>query len=277
LRECALAIGTCLTLLATQPVFAGAADQSAPPVTETEIESKISFLTDLASRTQDQAFRQQLQQIIRSEWLALEQLDRKTEWQTYRDCLAMRESNNAFDGNGGTLKFIRQYKNSLRAQEKLMGINEIYGGVPDAANATLSATTGEANGEAQDQVIDIAKDLTEGGEISELLGKLSSVLSIFDGGMQLYNVAKATHVGISAINQRDAADAALTDCKKPSQPEHPELAQGTPYLNPFPPGPPPKNPPTPPHRPAPKQPPPQKPIPLSQFLQQALGASGHGG
>jgi len=146
----------------------------------------------------------------------------------------------------------------------------------------VSAPGDEALGAAKGSAVDIAKDLAEGTHLSEVFNKLGPALSMLEGGTQLYNAWQAVKAGSDAIDQRNAADAALTDCKKPLTPEHLELAQGTPYLRPFPPGPQPPQPPAPPENspppqpPDPKRPSPQKPIPLKQFLQQVLSAR-HGG
>jgi hypothetical protein len=180
-------------------------------------------------------------------------------------------------GNSGDIyKWAEEEKHRNEAAKALSGISEIFGGVPSAESAMVSAPGDEALGAAKGSAVDIAKDLAEGTRLSEVFNKLGPALSMLEGGTQLYNAWQAVKTGSDVIDQRNAADAALTDCKKPLNPEHLELAQGTPYLRPFPPGPqpPPKNPP--PEPPKPKQTP-QKPIPLGQFLQQALSASGHGG
>lgn len=232
---------------------------------------KLNFLTEMAELAKDPALRQQLERQIANALQELQSLN----WRAYRRCEAMKHPTK---GNSGDIyKWAEEEKHRNEAAKALSGISEIFGGVPSQAGAALSAPSDEAVGTAKGSVIDSAEKLAEGTDLSGLVNKLGPALAMLEGGTQLYNAWQAVKAGSDAIDQRNAADAALTDCRKPLNPEHLELAQGTPYLRPFPPGPqpsPPRKPP--PDPPNPKQPP-QKPIPLSQFLQQALGASGHGG
>lgn len=268
LRQWALAAGTCIALLAMQP---------APAQTSSQIQQntadavyKLDFLTEMAALAKDPALLQQLKQQIAEELQELQSLN----WQAYRRCEAMKHPT---QGNSGDIyKWAEQEKHRKEAMQGLSGISKIFGGVPSAESAMVSAPGDEALGAAKGSAVDIAKDLAEGTRLSAVFNKLGPALAMLEGGTQLYNAWQAVKAGSDVINQRNAADAALTDCKKP--PEHPELAQGTPYLRPFPPGPPPPPPndPPPSQLPGQKQPP-QKPIPLGQFLQQMLGASGHAG
>lgn len=284
LRRLALLASFALPALSPHPAPAQP-DAEQPQQHLAALRQKLGYLIEAALRTDDPELREQLKQMIQEDThdiRAIEQLqDLVRQWNAYRQCERMKSSDNPFDGQGGTMKFIREYQIQHDAQAKLRnGILGIMGGPPTSAEgAVLSATTGEAHGDARDAALEAAEQATEGGWVSGLFGKLSTVFSIIDDGTKLFHVWKMTSLDNDITAQRDAAIAALTDCKKPSKPDpRHQLSQGTPYLNPFPPGPPPKNPPPPPpHRPGPKQPPPHKPIPLSQFLRQALGASGHGG
>ena len=269
LRKWALGAGICLALLAVQPARTQTASQMQQRTADTVY--KLSYLADMAKLAQDQALQQWIKQQIAEELQELQSL----EWQSYHRCEAMK---NPTKGNDGDIyKWAEEEKHRNEAMQNLSDISKIFGGVPSGAGAIMSATTGEAHGAAKDKMIDIAKDLAEGSSLSGLFNKLGPALAALDGGAQLYDTWQAVKLGSDAIDQRNAADAALTDCKKP--PEQQSLAQGTPYLRPFPPGSPPQPPnnPPPPQQPNPKPPTPQKPIPLGQFLQQALSASGHGG
>jgi hypothetical protein len=237
---------------------------------------KLNFLTEMAELAKDPALRQQLERQIADALQELQSLN----WQAYRRCEAMKHPTK---GNSGDIyKWAEEEKHRNEAAKALSGISEIFGGVPSAESAMVSAPGDEALGAAKGSAVDIAKDLAEGTRLSEVFNRLGPALSVLEGGTQLYNAWQAVKAGSDVIDQRNAADAALTDCKKPLNPEHLELAQGTPYLRPFPPGPspqppaPPENSPS-PQPPDPKQPSPQKPIPLKQFLQQVLSASRHGG
>ncbi|HEX5953037.1 MAG TPA: hypothetical protein VFY94_07670 [Rhodanobacteraceae bacterium] len=267
-RKWALVAGMCIALLATQP---------APAQTSSQIQQgtadaiyKLNFLTEMAALARDPALQQQLRQQIAEALQELQSLN----WQAYRHCEAMRHPT---QGNSGDIyKWAEEEKHRNEAMQGLSGISRIFGGVPSQAGAALSAPSDEAVGTAKGIVIDSAEKLAQGTNLSGLVNKLGPALAMLEGGTQLYNAWQAVKAGSDVIDQRNAADAALTDCRKPLNPE--QLDQGTPYLRPFPPGPlpvPPKNPP-PRQSPNPKQPP-QKPIPLGQFLQQMLGASGHGG
>jgi hypothetical protein len=233
---------------------------------------KLNFLTEMAALAQDPALLQQLKQQIAEELQELQSLN----WQAYRRCEAMKHPTH---GNSGDIyKWAEEEKHRNEAMKDLSGISKIFGDVPSAEGAMVSGPGDEALGAAKDNAVEIAKGLAEGTRLSAVFNKLGPALAMLDGGTQLYNAWQAVKLGSDVIDRRNAADAALTDCGKP--PEHPELAQGTPYLRPFPPGPPPPPPPKyppPPQTPNPKQPPPHKPIPLGQFLQQMLGARGHGG
>jgi hypothetical protein len=268
LRKWALVAGTCIALLAMQP---------APAQTSSQIQQstadaiyKLNFLTEMAALARDPALQQQLRQQIAEELQELQSLN----WQAYRHCEAMQHPT---QGNSGDIyKWAEEEKHRNEAAKSLSGISRIFGGVPSAESAMVSAPGDEALGAAKGSAVDIAKDLAEGTRLSAVFNKLGPALAMLEGGTQLYNAWQAVKAGSDVIDQRNAADAALTDCRKPLNPE--QLDQGTPYLRPFPPGPlpvPPKNPP-PRQSPNPKQPP-QKPIPLGQFLQQMLGANGHGG
>jgi hypothetical protein len=225
----------------------------------------------MAELAKDPALRQQLERQIADALQELQSLN----WQAYRRCEAMKHPTK---GNSGDIyKWAEEEKHRNEAAKALSGISEIFGGVPSQAGAALSAPSDEAVGTAKDTVIDSAEKLAEGTDLSGLVNKLGPALAVLEGGTQLYNTWQAVKAGSDAIDQRNAADAALTDCRKPLNPE--QLNQGTPYLRPFPPGPlpqPPENSPT-PQSPDPKRLSPQKPIPLGQFLQQMLGASGHAG
>jgi len=234
---------------------------------------KLNFLTEMAALAKDPALRQSLKQQIAEELQELQSLN----WQAYRRCEAMKHPTK---GNSGDIyKWAEEEKHRNEAAKALSGISEIFGGVPSAESAMVSAPGDEALGAAKGSAVDIAKDLAEGTRLSEVFNKLGPALSVLEGGTQLYNAWQAVKAGSDAIDQRNAADAALTDCKKPLNPEHLQLAQGTPYLRPFPPGQPPQPPENspPPQSPDPKRLSPQKPIPLGQFLQQMLGGSGHAG
>lgn len=268
-RKWALAASACLALLAAQPALTQTPSQIQQRTADTVY--KLDYLANLAKLAQDQALQQWIKQQIAEELQELQSL----EWQSYRRCEAMK---NPTKGNDGDIyKWAEEEKHRNEAMKNLSGIAKIFGGVPSEAGAIMSATTGEAHGGAKEKMIDIAKDLSEGSSLSDLFNKLGPALAALDGGAQLYDTWQAVKLGSDAIDQRNAADAALTDCKKP--PEHQELTQGTPYLRPFPPGSPPQPPNNspPPQQPNPKPPTPHKPIPLGQFLQQALSARGHGG
>ena len=271
LRKWALAIGSCIALLAMQPALAQTSSQIQQNTADAVY--KLNFLTEMAALAQDPALLQQLKQQIAEELQELQSLNR----QAYRRCEAMKHPT---QGNSGDIyKWAEEEKHRNEAMKDLSGISRIFGGVPSAESAMVSGPGDEALGAAKDNAVEIAKGLAEGTRLSAVFNKLGPALAMLDGGTQLYNAWQAVKLGSDVIDRRNAADAALTDCKKP--PKHPELAQGTPYLRPFPPGPPPSpQPPSknlpPPQPPNPKQPP-QKPIPLGQFLQQMLGARGHGG
>ena len=270
LRKWTLA-GTCIALLAMQPALAQTSSQI--PQDTADAVYKLNFLTEMAALAKDPALRQSLKQQIAEELQELQSLN----WQAYRRCEAMKHPTK---GNSGDIyKWAEEEKHRNEAAKALSGISEIFGGVPSAESAMASAPGDEAVGAAKGSAVDIAKDLAEGTRLSEVFNKLGPALSVLEGGTQLYNAWQAVKAGSDAIDQRNAADAALTDCKKPLNPEHLQLAQGTPYLRPFPPGQPPQPPENspPPQSPDPKRLSPQKPIPLGQFLQQMLGASGHAG
>jgi len=270
LRKWTLA-GTCIALLAMQPALAQTSSQI--PQDTADAVYKLNFLTEMAALAKDPALRQSLKQQIAEELQELQSLN----WQAYRRCEAMKHPTK---GNSGDIyKWAEEEKHRNEAAKALSGISEIFGGVPSAESAMVSAPGDEALGAAKGSAVDIAKDLAEGTRLSEVFNKLGPALSVLEGGTQLYNAWQAVKAGSDAIDQRNAADAALTDCKKPLNPEHLQLAQGTPYLRPFPPGQPPQPPENspPPQSPDPKRLSPQKPIPLGQFLQQMLGASGHAG
>ena len=270
LRKWTLA-GTCIALLAMQPALAQTSSQI--PQDTADAVYKLNFLTEMAALAKDPALRQSLKQQIAEELQELQSLN----WQAYRRCEAMKHPTK---GNSGDIyKWAEEEKHRNEAAKALSGISEIFGGVPSAESAMVSAPGDEALGAAKGSAVDIAKDLAEGTRLSEVFNKLGPALSVLEGGTQLYNAWQAVKAGSDAIDQRNAADAALTDCKKPLNPEHLQLAQGTPYLRPFPPGQPPQPPENspPPQSPDPKRLSPQKPIPLGQFLQQMLGGSGHAG
>ena len=270
LRKWTLA-GTCIALLAMQPALAQTSSQIQQDTADAVY--KLNFLTEMAALAKDPALRQSLKQQIAEELQELQSLN----WQAYRRCEAMKHPTK---GNSGDIyKWAEEEKHRNEAAKALSGISEIFGGVPSAESAMVSAPGDEALGAAKGSAVDIAKDLAEGTRLSEVFNKLGPALSVLEGGTQLYNAWQAVKAGSDAIDQRNAADAALTDCKKPLNPEHLQLAQGTPYLRPFPPGQPPQPPENspPPQSPDPKRLSPQKPIPLGQFLQQMLGASGHAG
>jgi len=272
LRKWTLAAGTCIALLAVQPALAQTSSQIQQNTSDAVY--KLNFLTEMAALAKDPALQHQLEQQIANLLQELQSL----KWQAYRHCEAMKHPT---QGNSGDIyKWAEEEKHRNEAAKALSGIAKIFGGVPSEASAMVSAPGDEALGAAKGSAVDIAKGLAEGTRLSAVFDKLGPALSALEGGTQLYNAWQAVKAGSDVIDQRDAADAALTDCKKPLNPEHLQLAQGTPYLRPFPPGPPPpppppKNPP-PPQPPDPKQPP-QKPIPLGQFLQQVLSAGGHAG
>jgi hypothetical protein len=270
MRKWTLAAATCVALLAMQPAHAQTPSQIQQNTADTVY--KLEFLTEMAALSRDPALQQQLEQQIANLLQALQSL----KWQAYRRCEAMKHPT---QGNSGDIyKWAEEEKHRNEAAKALSGITRIFGGVPSEASATVSAPGDEALGAAKGSAIDIAAGLAEGTRLSSIFNKIGPSLAMLEGGTQLYNAWQAVQAGSDAIDQRNAADAALTDCKKPPNPEHLQLAQGTPYLRPFPPGPPPPPPgnPPPPQPPDPEQPP-QKPIPLGQFLQQTLGASGHGG
>jgi len=274
LRKWTFAVGTCLMMLAIQPALAQTPGQIQQNTTDAVY--KLNFLTEMAALAKDPALQRQLEQQIANLLQDLQSL----KWQAYRRCEAMKHPTQG--NNGDIYKWAEEEKHRNEAMKALSGITKIFGGVPSEASAIVSAPGDEALGAAKGSAIDIAAGLAEGTRLSSVFNKIGPALAMLEGGTQLYNAWQAVKLGSDVIDQRDAADAALTDCKKPLNPEHLELAQGTPYLRPFPPGPPrqppqpPSQNPPPPQPPGPKQPP-QKPIPLGQFLQQMLGASGHGG
>ena len=273
LRKWTLAAGTCIALLAMQPALAQTSSQIQQNTSDAVY--KLNFLTEMAALSKDPALQQQLEQQIANLLQELQSL----KWQAYRRCEAMKHPT---QGNSGDIyRWAEEEKHRNEAAKALSGITKIFGGVPSEASAIVSAPGDEALGAAKGSAIDIAAGLAEGTRLSSIFNKIGPALAMLEGGTQLYNAWQAVQLGSDVIDQRNAADAALTDCKKPPNPERLQLAQGTPYLRPFPPGPPPQ-PPQPPSRnpPAPQpsnpQQPPQKPMPLGQFLQQML-ASGHGG
>jgi hypothetical protein len=284
LHRLAFLAGSGLALLAAPQVPAQQAAQPQPQRLS-ELRQKLGYLIEAALKSTDPSLRNQLQQMIQQDTndiQAIEQWqDLAREWDTYRQCQRMKSSNDPFDGRDGTMKAIKQLQIDEKAQAQIaQGILGVIGGPPQsAAGNVMSATTGEANGAAQDAALEAAKDLTEGSWMSEALGKLSTVLSIFDGGTQLFHVWKMGSMANDVLDQRDADLTALTDCKKPPKPDpRRQLAQGTPYLRPFPPGAPPPPPPkNPPPQNAPKQPSPPRTITLRQFLQQAVATGAHGG
>lgn len=270
LRKWTLAAGTCIALLAMQPALAQTSSQIQQNTADTVY--KLDFLTEMAALARDPALQRQLEQQIADLLQELQSL----KWQAYRRCEAMKHPT---QGNSGDIyRWAEEEKHRNEAAQALSGITKIFGGVPSEASAMVSAPGDEAIGAAKGSAVDIAKGLAEGTRLSAVFDKLGPALSALEGGTQLYNAWQAVKLGSDMIDQRNAADAALTNCKKPPNPEHLQLAEGTPYLRPFPPGPPPPPPPpeNPPPPPDPKQPP-QKPIPLGQFLQQVLSAGGHAG
>jgi hypothetical protein len=272
-RKWTLVAGTCIALLATQPALAQTSSQIQQNAADAVY--KLNFLAEMAALAKDPALRQQLEQQIANALQELQSLN----WQAYRRCEAMKHPT---QGNSGDIyRWAEEEKHRNDAAKALSGITRIFGGVPSEASAMVSAPGDEALGAAKGSAIDVAAGLAEGTRLSSLFNKIGPALAVLEGGTQLYNAWQAVKLGSDVIDRRNAADAALTDCKKPPDPERLQLAQGTPYLRPFPPGPPPQPPsrdPSPPQPPDPKQPPP-KPVPLGEFLQQMLagGASGHGG
>lgn len=271
MRQWALGAAMCLALLATQPAPAQTPSQIQQDTADTIY--KLDYLADLSMLAKDAALQQWIRQQIAEELQALQSL----EWQAYRRCEAMKHPTKANDGD--IYKWAEEEKHRNEAIQDLAGINKIFGGVSAAAGKSATTFADGVAGATKGGAMAIAKGLAEGTNLGELLNKLGPALDILDAGGQLYDTWQAVKLGSDAIDKRNAADAALTDCRKPPRPEHRELAQGTPYLRPFPPGspPPPPNTPPPSRQPDPKPPTPQKPIPLGQFLQQALSASGHGG
>jgi hypothetical protein len=236
---------------------------------------ELNFLTDMAALARDPALQQQLEQQIAKLLQELQSL----KWQAYHRCEAMKHPT---QGNSGDIyKWAEEEKNRNEAMKALSGISRIFGGVPGQTGKMATAFGDTALGASKSAAVKVATGLAQGTDLSGLFNKLGPALAALKGGAQLYNAWQAVEVGSDVIDQRNAADAALTECRKPANPEQLQLTQGTPYLRPFPPGPPP-TPPPPPENPPPQQPPgpkqpPRKPIPLGQFLQQALSASGHGG
>ncbi len=261
--------------MAMQPALAQTPSQIQQDTADTVY--KLEFLTEMAALAKDPALQRQLEQRIADLLQELQSLN----WQAYRRCEAMKHPT---QGNSGDIyKWAEEEKHRNEAAKALSGITSIFGGVPSEASATVSAPGDEALGAAKGSAIDIAADLAEGTRLSSIFNKIGPSLAVLEGGTQLYNAWQAVKLGSDVIDQRNAADAALIDCKKPPNPERLQLAQGTPYLRPFPPGPPPQPPQPPSENPPPQQPhgpkqSPQKPVPLGQFLQQMLGgAGGHGG
>lgn len=269
LRKWMLAAGTCVALLAMQPVPAQTSSQIQQNTADTVY--KLDYLTEMAKLAQDPALQEWLKQQIANQLQALQSL----KWQAYRRCETMKHPTR---GNSGDIyKWAEEEKHRNDAAKALSGITRIFGGVPSEASAIVSAPGDEALGAAKGSAIDIAAGLAEGTRLSAVFNKLGPALATLEGGAQLYNAWQAVKLGSDVIDQRDAADAALTDCKKPPNPEHLQLAQGTPYLRPFPPGSSPPDKPAPPPQSGSKRSTPAKPIPLGQFLQQVLSASRHGG
>lgn len=272
-RKWGLVAAVCLALLGAP----GAHAQTTSDIQQSAADAmyKLDYLSKMAKLADDPALRQFLEQQIAQLLQELQSL----KWQAYRRCEAMKHPDK---GNSGDIyKFAEMEKHRREAIQSLSGINKIFGGVPGSANAVMSPASGEATGMFKGAALDAAQGLAGSGDLAAFFRNLGPALAVLDGASKLYDTWQAVKVGLDALNQREAADAALTDCKKPDTPE--QLKLGTPELRPFPPQPtPPKDPPesrAPDPTPAPPTPPPppDKPMPLGDFLRQALGAGGHGG
>lgn len=275
-RKWKLAAGVCVALLATHGVQAQTGNQAQQSTAD--IGYKLDYLTQMARLAQDPALQQFLKQQIEQLLQELQTM----KWQAYRRCEAMK---NPTKGNSGDIyKFAEMEKHRREAIQNLSGISKVLGGAPGSAREVLSPQSGEVTGALKGKALEVAEKLAAGTDYAGVFRNLGPALAALDGGAQLYKTWQAVKVGLEAINQREAADAALTECKKPKTPER--LSHGTPELRPFPPLPPPPAPDDPPQSrapdptpaPAPPEPPePDKPMPLGEFLRQAFGANGHAG